>query len=323
MTPEDAPALRGAADMHVGTSGLCCERDDLVSVREHLTRSQALGEVGGLPQNRYRWQVAMARLQEAEGDLDGTLERLGEAERLYVGDFFPNVRPVAAMRARLWITQGRWAEARRWVDEQGLSTQGDLTYLSEFGHLTLARLLLARPPNGRNDPAEVMDFLERLLRSAEEGGRTGSVIEILILQALAQQGNGQGVAALVPFNRALTLAEPEGYVRLFIGEGAPMVALLRQAARSGKLSEYVNRLLKASGTPTGPPPVNRGSNDPLSERELEVLRWLTSELNGPDLASQLGVSLNTLRTHTRNIYGKLGVNTRRAAVRRAGELGLS
>ena len=109
-----------------------------------MLRSQELGEHAGLPQNRYRWRVAMARIRQAEGDLGGALDLLDEAERLYVGDFFPNVRPVPALRARVWIAQGRLGEATGWAREQGLSADDDLSYLREFEHITLARVLLAR-----------------------------------------------------------------------------------------------------------------------------------------------------------------------------------
>lgn len=318
----DAPALRGAADMHVGLSGLCLERGDLQAARLHLVKSQALGDLNGLPQNRSRWQVAMAGVLEAEGDLNGALERLDEAAHLYNGDFFPDVRPVAALRVRLWIRQERWEEALGWAREAGLSAHDDMRYLREFEHVTLARLLARSPDRGR-DSADVLLFLERLLFAAQAGGRTGSVTEILLLQALAEHDRGGSAAALLALGRALTLAEPAGYVRLFVSEGPTVAALLRQAARAGLRPAYAHRLLKAFGVSAGPSPVSSGLDGPLSEREHEVLRWLRSDLSGPDLAGRIGVSLNTLRTHTKNIYSKLGVRTRRAAVQRAEELGWS
>ncbi|MFZ0166488.1 MAG: hypothetical protein WAL12_23155, partial [Trebonia sp.] len=119
--------LRGTADMYVGMSEVHRERDDLPAATEHLLRSQELGEHNGLPQNRYRWRVAMARIREAEGDLDGALDLLNEAERLYVGDFFPNVRPVPALRARVQIAQGELGEALGWARERDLSVEDDLS----------------------------------------------------------------------------------------------------------------------------------------------------------------------------------------------------
>ena len=309
--------------MYVGMSEVYRERDDLHAATQHLLRSQELGEHNGLPQNRYRWRVAMARIRQAEGDLAGALDLLNEAERLYVGDFFPNVRPVPALKARVWIAQGRLGEALGWAREQGLSVDDDLSYLREFEHITLARMLLARHQDERQSPLhQATRLLERLLLAAEEGERTGRVIEILVLQALTRQRRGDIPAALACLERAVTLAEPEGYVRVFVDEGPPMASLLRALAKQGTARNYVRRLL-AAVTETGPgSPVQQALIEPLSERELDVLRLLGTELDGPDIARELVVSLNTVRTHTKHIYAKLAVTNRRAAVRRAAELGL-
>src|SRR5215213_980234 len=182
-TAQGHPILRGTADMYVGMSELLCEQNDLQAATEHLLRSQELGEHMGLPQNPYRWRVAMARVKQAQGDLDGALALLEEAERRYVGDFFPNVRPVAALVARMWVAQGRLGDALGWVRAQGLSAQDVLSYLREFNHITLARVLLACSQNDRSGHSmrEAVGLLTRLLEAAQAGERTGRVIEILIL----------------------------------------------------------------------------------------------------------------------------------------------
>jgi LuxR family maltose regulon positive regulatory protein len=159
----------------------------------------------------------------------------------------------------------------------------------------------------------------------------------LILLALAYQTQGNQLHALSSLERALTLAEPEGYVRSFVDEGEAMRLLIldfrfasEKSARNGvhSLSGYVDKLLSAFPQLAAPPKKSKVKNlkseivEPLSERELEVLKLLRSELSGPEIAGQLMVSLNTLHTHTKNIYSKLGVNNRRAAVRRAEELDL-
>jgi LuxR family maltose regulon positive regulatory protein len=318
------PVLRGTADMYVGMSELYRERDDLSAATRCLRQSEELGEHMGLPQNPYRRRAAMARVREAEGDLDGALDLLNEAERRYVSDFFPNVRPISAMRTRVWIRQGRLSEALGWVRERGLSADDDLSYLREFKHITLARVLLAQYAAERRGRFldEASGFLERLLQAAEEGERTGSIIEILGLQALASQARGDSPAALASLQRALALAEPEGYVRIFVDEGRPMASLLRAAAKHGITASYVRRLLAAVDKTQETAPIQQAMIEPLSERELDVLRLLGSDLDGPDIARELVVSLNTVRTHTKNIYAKLGVNNRRAAVRRAQELDL-
>ncbi len=315
------PTLRGTADMYVGMSEICRERDDLPAALEHLRHSQELGEHLGLPQNPYRWRVAMAGVRQAEGDLSGALDLIDDAERVYRGDFFPNVRPIPAVRARLWVSQGSLDQAAAWAREQGLDATDDLSYMREFEHVTLARLLLAQHTKTRDGAAlqSAIGLLQRLLKAAEEGGRSGTMIEILVLQALAAAAVPD---ALVPLERALTLAEPQGYVRIFVDEGPPMALLLRAAAKEGIARGYVRRLLAALSNAETDRPIDQGLIEPLSERELDVLRLLATDLNGPEIARSLVVSLNTVRTHTKNIYTKLDVNDRRAAVRRAGELDL-
>jgi LuxR family transcriptional regulator, maltose regulon positive regulatory protein len=314
---QDGPVLRGTADMHVGISGLYREWNELHVAMQHLVTSQELGEHTDLPQNPYRWRVAMARIRAAYGDLDGALDLLQDAERLYVSDFFPNVRPVSALKARVWVAQGKLDEALEWTRERGLSVADDLSYLREFEHITLARVLLAR-----HAIPDAMRLVESLLRAADDGARTASVIELLLLQAVGYQMQDNTVAAFRPLDRALALAEPQGYIRIFVDEGRAMATLLQAAAKRTTATEYVRRLLAASGKSENTTPVTTVLMEPLSERELDVLRLLGTDMDGPDIARQLVVSLSTVRTHTRNIYSKLGVNNRRAAVSRADELRL-
>jgi LuxR family maltose regulon positive regulatory protein len=322
--------MRGTADIYVGLSELHREHNDLHAATKLLLRSKELGVLAGLPQNPYRWCVAMARIREAEGDLDSALDLLCEAERVYMGDFFPKVRPVAAVKTRVWVAQGKLAEALGWAHEQGLSAEDDLSYLREFEHITLARVLLAQYKIDRADRSlrHALGFLDRLLYAAQAGARTGRVIEILVVQALAYQEHGDFLAALIPLQRALTLAEPEGYVRMFVDEGPPIAHLLREAATRGIMPVYSGRLLAAFEAqehgPARETPLldSPALIEPLSERELDVLRLLNSELSGPAIARELVVALSTVRTHTKTIYSKLDVNSRRAAVKRAAELGL-
>jgi LuxR family maltose regulon positive regulatory protein len=332
-TEQGEPVLQGTADLYVGMSELHREQNDLDTATELLLKSKEVGERTGRPQNRSRWCVAMARIREAQGDLEGALALLGDAERLYVSDLFPAVRPVAAVKTRVWVRQGRLGEALGWARVQGLGVSDDLSYLREFEHLTLARALLARYRRERADRfmREALGLLERLLPAADEGKRAGAVIEILILQALAHQAHDNILAALIPLQRALTLAEPEGYVRLFVDEGPPMAQLLREAAARGILPGYTGTLLATFETEPqrhaeeSPLPTSAASQpliEPLSQRELEVLRLLRTDLSGPEIARELVVALSTVRTHTKRIYGKLDVTNRRAAVKRAAELKL-
>jgi LuxR family transcriptional regulator, maltose regulon positive regulatory protein len=268
--------------------------------------------------------VASAQIRLAERDVDEALALLTEAERVYFTDFAPSLRPIPALIARVWIAAGRLSEAWGWAQEHRLSAADDAGYVREFEYATLARLLLAQGVQDRNvgQVREAEQLLGRLLRAASAGGRWGSVIDVLLPQALSLHAAGDAKAALATIERAIALAEPEGYVRSFVDEGLPMAALLKVVVRQRSAPAYASTLLTAFGTRPGGSAVDQPLVEPLSERELEVLRLLESELDGPDIARELVVSLNTVRTHTKNIYAKLGVNSRRAAVRRAIELGL-
>jgi LuxR family maltose regulon positive regulatory protein len=323
VTSESGTVLRGAADMHVGIAGVLIERGELDAARRHLVASRDLGEHLGMPQNPYRWRVAMARIQEAEGDLDGALAMLAEAERRYVADYFPEVHPIPALRARIQARHGRWADALAWAQQQGLSVDDDPDYLREFEHLALVRALVARSAARDERPLPgVVRLLARLQQAAEEGGRTGSVLDVLVVQALAEQARGEVAAAVASLRRALALAEPEGYVRTFLDERRSLIALLRAVAAQGAAAGYARRLLGTLDAGGDSAPAAAGLIDPLSARELDVLRLLGTDLDGPDIARRLFVSLNTVRTHTKNIYAKLGVNDRGAAVARAQDLDL-
>ena len=324
------PVLRGRADMHVGLAARHLEADDLRAADRELNRARGLGEHAGLPQEAHRSRVVAAGIREAEGDVTAAVDLLDEAERLYVADFLPTVRPVPAVRARAWARHGHIDAALGWADRIDVSLDDSVTYLREFEHLTLAKVLLAahQQGRGRGDLDAVAALLDRLLAAAGEGGRGGSVIDIEVTRALVLQQLGDMGQAVAALTSALELAEPEGYVRTFTDEGEPVAAVLAAAERHNP-SPYITRLRSAlaptrPAEPAGAVASRRGLMpiDALSGREQDVLRLLDSELNGPEIARQLVVSLNTVRTHTRNLYMKLGVTSRRAAVARAKELHL-
>jgi LuxR family maltose regulon positive regulatory protein len=337
------PTAPGRADLYVGMSELCYERNELNAALRHLQQSKRLGERGGIAENRYRRHVVMARIKEAQGDLEGALELLGEAERLYIRSPDPYVRPIAALKARVWLRQGSLAEATAWAREGGLSSGDDLSYLREFEHLTLARVLIARYKRDRVDGAihEARHLLERLLNAAEEGGRTGSAVEILVLQALAHQAQGDVPAALEPLSRALALAEPEGYVRIFMDEGSSVRELLKRAtgqAKTPHMKRYGRRLLAALEEQEDAQPLGSAQEEsspsarnsvtaehllePLSERELEVLRLIAQGLSNHEISKRLFRALSTIKGHNQTIFEKLQVQSRTEAVARARELEL-
>jgi LuxR family maltose regulon positive regulatory protein len=324
------------AHHHLGLSMIYRQWGDDTRAAHHLKRAAELGLQTTLVDWLYRWRVAQAQLKEAAGDLDTALALLDEAKRVYIQTLVPDLRPIAALKARIYIKQGRLDEARAWAAERGLSLADEVSYLHEFEHLTLARLEIANPL--------VNALLARLLQTAEAQKRRGSALDILLVQALAHEAQGNRPQALAALKRALALAEPEGYIRIFVDEGKPMAELLTRIDAKDetlRFKEYILKLLSAFDMhkefrPSGSTPVEQDRPslpvkqvvspqpliEPLSERELEVLKLLRTDLNGPEIARECMVSLSTIRTHTQNIYAKLGVNNRRAAVRRAEELDL-
>jgi LuxR family maltose regulon positive regulatory protein len=314
---------RGIADMHVGLAELHVEWDDPAEARRQLARAAEVGEGMGLPQHPHRWRIATALACHAEGELDDAVDLLDAAERHYDGDFFPEVRPIAAIRARVWLAQGRIDAAQGWAREAAIGPDGEVTYLSEYALLTYARILLAEAAAGaRESGPAAAALLERIAAAAEAGGRGRSHVEALALLAAVRASLGDGTGAGDALHRALRIAEPGGLVRTFLDAGLSVERLLRDAARGGPAAALAQRVLAARTGQVDERPAQRGLVEPLSARELDVLRLLASDLDGPAIAGELYISLNTMRTHTRNIFGKLQVNSRREAVRRASELGL-
>ncbi|MCP4400392.1 MAG: helix-turn-helix transcriptional regulator [bacterium] len=324
------PVSLATADLYVGLGGLRREQDDLETATQHLLKSKELGEQTALPDWQYRWHLVQARIKVSQGDPDGALDQLDEAEPLYSNLSLPDVRPVAALKTRVWLQQGRLTEALDWVREQGLSVDDDLNYMREFEHVTLARVLLAKYKSDRTDRSilEVRGFLDRLLEAAEEGKRIGSAIEILVLQALAHKAQGNIPSALASLKRALALAEPEGYIRIFVDEGMPMAHLLSEAAIHDIMPNYIGKLQaifdaeKQKREDTSSPSPAQTLLDPLSPREVEVLQLIAQGLSNREICERLFLALDTVKGHNRKIFGKLDVKRRTEAVVRARELGL-
>jgi LuxR family maltose regulon positive regulatory protein len=326
VTEKGEPEVPETAVLHLGLCELYLEQGDIDASKKHLQRSEALGEQHSFAPWYRHWICAHARVLNAQGDLESVIELLNAAEHLYYRHPIPDVRPLKSLITRAWLAQGNLNEALRCVREQGLSADDDLSYLREFEHITLARVLIARYKRDRVDDSidEAIGLLARLLQAAEAGERIGSVIEILALQACAFEAQGNIPLALMYLERALTLAEPEGYLRLFVDEGPAMVRLLREAHSRGIAPNYVRQLLAAISDVEPEKVIPSNSQmpkseliEPLSERELEVLQLIAEGLTNPEIAARLFLSLNTVKVHTRNIYGKLDAHSRTQAVARA------
>jgi LuxR family maltose regulon positive regulatory protein len=313
--------LSSAGDLHVGLAGVLREHGELDAAEHHLQASTALGKGASLPENRHRWHLVRAGLLQARGDLDGAIDALGRADSLYLPGFFPDVRPIAAVIARTRIAQGHLDAAWDWAHERRVTLGDELSFRAEFDHLTFARLLIAqhRADGARDGLAGALGLLDRVLEAARAGARGASIIDAHLLSALAHDACGDVEKALTRLELALSEAVPAGYVRLFLDEGPPMARLLTTAEQRSPTRDLTRALLRA-----GYAPVNAAGepSEGLSDREVEVLQLLATALSGPEIARQLFMSVNTFRTHTRHIFTKLDVQTRRAAVLRAADLGL-
>ena len=325
LAAEHVQARSVIANHHIGLAMIAHEMGDDAAAAAHFAEGVALAAQSTLVNTPYCVQIALAQFRESDGALAEALERLAEAQRVYVETPIPDTRPAAAMQARVYLKLGNLAKAQEWALERNLTVDDEAVYLREFELLTLARVLLAEYRENRDESLidDALRLLARLWQAAEDDKRTASLIEILIMQALAYQAQGSASNALSSLERALTLAEPEGYVHLFLDEGTPMIALLKEVLqRQSSTSAYARRLLAVSPAAENNKPLDQPLLEPLSDRELDVLRLLATDLSGPEIARELMVSLSTVRTHTRNIYSKLGVNNRRTAVSHAKTLRL-
>jgi LuxR family maltose regulon positive regulatory protein len=282
----------------------------------------------------------MAGIRLAQGDVEGAWEAVETARLIAQKSEATKIDDIVAdlQQAYFFITQGDVVRATRWAERRGLLP--DITLepcpgleqakdyvnirVRKYEHLILARLLILQ---GR--PSEALDVLEALLVLARQRGRVDLIIEIQILRALAWQVEGLNTQATNALAEALSLAEPGGYVRIFLDKGEAMARLLRQAAAQGITPAYVAKLLAALGgsesveTKAKPShPHTQPLIEPLSERELEVLRLLANGMSNPEIADELVVAVSTVRSHCKSIYGKLAVHRRWDAVQRAQELGL-
>jgi len=319
--------------VHVGLAQVLYERNELTAALDHATRGVTLCRQLASTPPLAAGLAVVARIRHAHGDAAGALEAMGEAGQAGLS---PQVitlfNPVPSQRARLLLAQGDVQAAARWAAAAGLSPDDEPDYPQEPAYLVLARVLLAR-----NDPGAALTLLQRLLDAAASQGRTGSIIEIQALRALALAACGDHASALGGLTEALALARRHGYVRVLADEGAPMHALLAQlpVARPGQQHVadridpgYLAALVRACGPADAAPPPRRaaagppGLAEPLTGRELEVLRLIAAGKSNQRIAHDLVVALDTVKTHVTHILGKLGAANRTEAAARARQLGL-
>ncbi len=304
--------------VEAGLAGVLYEQNDLAAARRYAADSIEKTQGWKNPNHFVFSYNVLARVLQAQGDFQGALETLQKADQ--VRRKFPVVPALTSMidksRVRLWLAQGNTAATERWAQENQVDQSETFDKSPEEEELlllTLAQVLIAQ-----RKVDEALRLLNRLGENAEAKGRIGILIEILVLQAMALQAKGDNVHALSVLEKGLALTEPEGYVRVFVDEGAPMAELLRQAASRGVAPGYASRLLAAFPVSSvrGPSPLV----EPLTKRELEVLRLVAQGASNRAIAESLVVTTGTIKTHVSRIMGKLGARNRTEAVARAREL---
>ena len=324
-TRQTGQHLPGIGLAHNGLAAVLYEWNELKRAQEHASRGVELFKPWGVTENLLDSYNTLARLRLAEGDTAGALELAQTAVSLVEEPRTPDwlQAMIAARQARLLIMAqqgqtGGLTTVSNWVESAGLDPKAEPGYQREVDNIILARILLQQ-----SELDQALPLLERLYQGAAAGARQGRVIEILILTALARQDNGNPAGALSALEQALALAKPEGYVRAFVDEGRPMFRLLTQAAVRGISPAYVSQILAAFSIPDGGErAAQQPLFDPLSRRELEVLGLMAAGLSGPQIAGRLYLSANTIKTHVRNIYSKLNVNSRAEALTVARSLDL-
>ncbi len=305
---------------------LACEWDELDKahplVTDAITLCTQLGHVDLIAEA----YAALARVQLAMRDFTGAQNTLQQADQLSQG---VTLDPWAMCwldkcRLRLWIATDKLDRAIRWTETSGLKLDDEFSFHHDLHHINLARVLIAQITQTSSPSTfdKVSELLARLLKTAKSAGWVHKEIKILVLQALALYAMKDGKEALTALTQALTLSEPGGYIRTFINEGAPMGSLLHQALIQGIKPTYAYKLMMAFEEDTRIHQEKSALADPLTDREIEVLRLLATPLSATEIAAKLVVSVHTVRSHTKSIYSKMGVHSRIQAVDQAKETGV-
>jgi len=317
--------------LHVGLAEVHFERDELADAHRLVaTGIEQCRRLAYLPA-LIAGLIVLARLRHAQGDPAGALAAVDEADRAMPQTVLDPRLPVAALRAHLAVARGDVAEAAQWVRSAGLSVDDEPSYLREAEQRVLVRVLIAE-----HEPAAALAVLERWRAFAVAQERTASVLRLRLLEVLAHHAAGDRTAALRALAEALALAAPEGYVRVFLDEGAVVGALLRELAARRRLEQlgvravpraFLAALIAAFDRRGGRPPQRGvgpvpGMAAPLSTRELEVLTLMASGLPNRAIAEKLFITVDTVKRHVTHVFEKLGVANRTQAVARGRELGL-
>jgi LuxR family maltose regulon positive regulatory protein len=316
--------------VEVGIADVLCEWNDLEAALSHVTQGMAFIPLWSKADDIALAYITLSRIRQAQGNttaVEGAIEKGIQLIRT-CGVFSEARDAVRTAQVKLWLAQEDTLAVNRWSAslEKGISSGDPIRFECELARITLARVYIAQ-----KKPEEAIRLLACLEESAAANGRTGRLLEILVLKALALHRLGETAQALAVLAKSLALAEQEGYIRIFVDEGKPMDELLQIYSRrvENSLKTYVDNLLNAFKIPTGKTGDLSTSSvqpglliEPLTGREAEVLRLLAAGLSNQEIAEKLVLSVGTIKTHTHNLYGKLGVQSRTRAIARAKELNL-
>ena len=327
-TLPEGRALPAASTAHVGLAAVAYQRGEFDTALPHLVEGLRLCRQFGNPDSLANGLATLAWIRRAQGDVPAALDAIEEAERVSDPTVVDLLNTVPAQRARLLLSQGDIAAAARWAERRGLAADDQPSYPREPAYLLLARVLLAQ-----DQPDQALRVLDLLRAAAVAQDRPGSVLEIQALRALGLAALGNGGDAVATLAETLSLAHPQGYVRVFVDEGPAMGTLLGEVIRAHQVTvpgDYVGRLVRAFGHDSA----GRGRDQrpttatvaglvtPLSDRELEVLHLLAAGKQNQDIANELHMALNTVKKHATHIFDKLGATNRTEATARAREFGL-
>jgi LuxR family maltose regulon positive regulatory protein len=306
---------------------ILCEWNDFEEGIRLLNKGIELSELGRDPVILASCQIGLLRALMYRKDIAGALKLMDKITE-HAGNFVlpPWITgPLAAFKVFFWLATGDLNAAVNWVQERGLSIDDKISNLYQLEYLTLAHIFIAQ-----NKLEDADHLLQRLIESAEAGDHVYMMIEMRLCRLTIFMLKAETISAMAELQAALALAEPGGFMMIFVSKGKPVAELLEKfvavnkrdhdPCKAGFSLSYAKKILSAFKAAI--PPKSGGLLDPISERELEVLHLIAVGLSNREIADKLFISLNTVKTHTKNLNSKLDVNSRIKAVARAKELGL-
>jgi LuxR family maltose regulon positive regulatory protein len=316
-----------SATVYGGLGQVYYQWNQLEQSHNCFLRATQVSTLSGYRDVEIYYMVILSRLYQMEGDLEASARKIQEAVDLLQGGAAAWVRSeVVSQQVRIYLARDNPVAAETVLRQSGVSIQDEVTHQTDSIHIAYLRLMLYRGQDHQNDKLrQASELARRIIASAEAGQRIETVLQTLISSALVRSSSGDTKGSLELLDQALGLAEPEGYIRIFLDEGAPVAALLRRAQKCGIHSDYIKELLALFPSPAGESNLPQKIGElvePLTERELEILGLIDEGCSNQEIARRLVITLHTVKKHNSNIYAKLGVNSRTQAVARARQLRL-